>query len=233
MVAELFIKNTTLHMRNKAMLLLIAITFYSSAVIAQVQVSKEPRHKNVLENKYIRLLDVWIKPGDTTLFHIHSTPSVFLQFTSTAVCVQIKGEAWIKAKNKEGEASYRSFANDTLVHRVGNCDTIPFHVTDIELLSSRKPNTLLQPLPFTILFDNERTIAYKLTQSSFNNQIITNRGPIVAQLVSGNEVMYYDVKKKKSTPIKTGKYLYIKPGRPFYFSAKGNEEINLVLFEIK
>jgi quercetin dioxygenase-like cupin family protein len=220
-------------MRNKITLIAVAILFCSSALTAQVQVSKEPRHKNVLENKYLRLLDVWIEPGDTTLFHIHSTPSLFLHFTSTVVCVQIKGAEWIKDKNKEGNPSYRSFVNDTLVHRVSNCDTVPFHVTDIELLSSWKSNTPLQLLPFTVLFDNEKAVAYKLTQSSFNNQVISHRGPMVAQLVSGNKVMYYDAKKKKSTSIKTGKYLYIKPGSSFYLSAKEHEEINLVLFEIK
>ena len=220
-------------MKNKIASFLTLTLFSSLALTAQVQVSKEPRHKNVLENKYLRLLDVWIKPGDTTLFHIHSTPSLFLQFTNTVVCLQIKGTAWIKDKNKEGNVSYRSFVKDTLVHRVSNCDTIPFHVTDIELLSSYKPNTQHQPLPFTVLFDNERAVAYKLTQSSFNNQVISHRGPVVAQLVSGDEVMYYDAKKKKSTSIKTGKYLYIKPGSSFYFSAKENETINLVLFEIK
>ena len=220
-------------MRNRKMCFVSAMLFGWSALIAQVQVSKEPLHKKVLENKYLRLLDVWIKPGDTTMLHIHSTPSLFLHFTSTVVCVQIKGAEWIKDKNKEGNASYRSFVNDTLVHRVSNCDTIPFHVTDIELLSSYKPNTQHQPLPFTVLFNNERVVAFRLTQSSFINQVINNRGPMVAQLVSGDEVMYYDAKKKKSTSIKTGKYLYINPGNSFYFSAKENEEINMVLFEIK
>ena len=220
-------------MKNKIKLFLMILLFYSMQTIAQVQVSKEPLHKKVLENKYLRLLDVWIKPGDTTLYHIHSTPSLFLHFTNTVVCSQAKGEAWVKGKNKEGEADYVSFKNETWVHRVSNCDTIPFHVTDIELLSSWKPNTPLQLLPFTVLFDNEKAVAYKLTQSSFNNQIISNRGPMVAQLVSGDEVMYYDAKKKKSTSIKKGKYLYVKPGSSFYFSAKEHEEINLVLFEIK
>ena len=220
-------------MKNKIKLYLMILLFYSMQTIAQVQVSKEPLHKKVLENKYLRLLDVWIKPGDTTLYHIHSTPSLFLHFTNTVVCSQAKGEAWVKGKNKEGEADYVSFKNETWVHRVSNCDTISFQVTDIELLSSWKANTPLQLLPFTVLFDNEKAVAYKLTQSSFNNQVISHRGPIMAQLVSGNEVMYYDAKKKKSTSIKTGKYLYVKPGSSFYFSAKENEEINLVLFEIK
>ncbi len=220
-------------MKNISTFLFTTLLLISSALTAQVPVREEPFHQNVLENKYLRLLDVWIKPGDTTLYHIHSTPSLFLHFTNTVVCSQAKGEAWVKGKNKEGEADYVSFKNETWVHRVSNCDTISFHVTDIELLSSWKPNTPLQLLPFTVLFNNEKAVAYKLTQSSFTNQIISNRGPMVAQLVSGNEVIYYDVKKKKSTSIKTGKYLYVKPGSSFYFSAKENEEINLVLFEIK
>ena len=35
------------------------------------------------------------------------------------------------------------------------------------------------------------------------------------------------------TALLLGKYLDIKPGSLFYFSIKGDEEINMVLFEIK
>ena len=220
-------------MNCKFKFLLAILYLHTTVATAQVQVSKEPRHKNVLENKYIRLLDVWMQPGDTSMLHIHSTPSLFLHFTSTAVCVQIKGKAWTKNKNTAGNASYTSFVNDTLVHRVSNCDTVPFHVTDIEILSSYKPTKSLAPLPFTVLFDNEKTIAYRLSGTTFNSQLITGRGPIVAELVAGDEVICYDTKNKRSTAIKAGKYLYIKPGSSFYFTAKENEKINLVLFEIK
>lgn len=218
----------------KKIISLVAILLHcSSATTAQVPVSKEPMHKKVIENKYIRLLDVWIKPGDTSQFHIHSTPSLFLYFTNTTVCSQIKGKVWITGKNVAGNASYRSFDNDTLVHRVSNCDTVPFHVTDIEILSSYKPGTVLEPLPFTVLFDNEKAITYRLSNSSLTNQIISGRGPIVAELVAGDEVICYNIINKRSTTIKTGKYLYIEPGSSFYFSAKENKEINMVLFEIK
>ncbi len=220
-------------MNHKTKLLLTILYLHTAVVTAQVQVRKEPRHKNVLENKYIRLLDVWMQPGDTSIFHIHSTPSLFLHFTNTVVCVQIKGNAWTKNKNKEGNASYTSFVNDTLVHRVSNCDTVPFHVTDIEILSSYKPTAKLKPLPFTVLFENEKTIAYRLINTSFNSELINSRGPMVAELVAGDEVICYDTKRKKSTTIKTGKYLYLEPGSSFYFTATKNKESNLVLFEIK
>ena len=219
-------------MMNKIIFLLITI-FYSSANTAQVAVREEPRHKKMIENKYIRLLDVWIKPGDTSQFHIHSTPSLFLHFTNTTVCSQIKGKDWLIAKNTAGYASYRSFDNDTLVHRVSNCDTVPFHVTDIELLSAYKSNDPIQALPLTVLFDNEKAIAYRITRSSLNKQVISNRGPMIAELVNGGDVIYYDTMKKTSTSIKTGKYLYIEPGASFYFTVNKKNEINLVLFEIK
>ncbi|CAN5431697.1 hypothetical protein BH10BAC2_BH10BAC2_47390 [soil metagenome] len=212
---------------------MILFLFYSSVLNAQVQVSKESHHKNVLENKHIRLLDVWINPGDTTFFHIHSTPSLFLYFTNTDVGTQIMGQGWTKNRNEMGKASYRSFANDTLVHRVSNFDTSLFHVNDIELLSPYKPDIPIQPLPFTVIFDNKKAIAYRLTQSSLDKKIISNRRPMIAELVQGQEVIYYDVLKKKTTTIMTGKYLYIKPMSSFYFTVKENENINMVLFEIK
>ena len=206
--------------------------FSSSILTAQVQVSKEPRHKNALENKYLRLLDVKLPPGDTTLFHIHSTASVFLHFTNTMVGTQIKGQEWKKAKNIAGTASYRSFLNDTLVHRVSNMDTVPFHVTDVELLSPYKPAIKLQPLPFTLLFENEKVIAYRLTTSVFNKQVIKNRGPMIAELVAGSDVIVRNKKGKNLLQLKAGKYVYIKPGTAFYFSAIGDAAINMVLFEI-
>ena len=220
-------------MNLKATLLLTILFLQIAVVTAQVQVRNEPRHKNVLENKYIRLLDVRMQPGDTSMMHIHSTPSLFLHFTNTAVCVQIQGKAWTKNKNTAGNASYTSFVNDTLVHRVSNCDTVSFHVTDIEILSCYKPARALKPLPFTVLFDNEKAIAYRLTGTTFNNQPINGRGPMVAELVAGDEVICYNTKNKKSTKIKTGKYLYLEPGSTFYFSTQKNENNNLVLFEIK
>lgn len=220
-------------MKNKKPGLLTLLLCYSFVLAAQVQVSKEPRHKKTLENKYVRLLDVNIEPGDTSLFHIHSTPSVFVHFTTTVVCSQIKGKEWVTAKNTEGNAWYRSFVNDTLVHRVSNCDTVPFHVTDVELLSPYHPAKKLQPLPFIVLFENEKVIAYRLTAAAFNNQIIKGRGPMIAELVTGSEVKLHTKNGKKLSRLSAGKYVYIKPGTAFYFSATGDAAINMVLFEIK
>ncbi|MDO3625639.1 hypothetical protein [Mucilaginibacter sp. BT774] len=200
---------------------------------AQVQVRNEPRHKNVFENKYFRVLDVNIPPHDTTLQHIHSTPSVILLFTNTVTAQQLKGQAWVKSQSVAGSAFYRDFAKDTVIHKVSNWDTAPYHVTDIELLSTYEPNSSRKPLPFTVLFDSDRAFAYRVTDSSINKQTISNRGPMIAGLVAGDDVILHDTKNHRSINIKPGKETYIEPGTSFYLTTTSKKEINLVLFELK
>jgi hypothetical protein len=213
----------------------ITALFYTTKVEAQVPVREEPRHHPVLQNKYIRLLDVWIPPGDTTLFHIHATPSLFIELSNGVIGSQIKGASWVNEKAIAGTTWYRSFIDDTLVHRVCNAGAKPFHVNDIEILSSYDSNNVsqLKPLPFLLLYENEKAFAYQINDTSFCNQVIKNRGPMIAELISGNGVNFHDAASKKSIAVIAGKYVYIEPGKFFYFSKDETGEINMVLFEIK
>ncbi len=221
-------------MKIKITFLLFAVVYVSTIITAQVPVREEPRHHPVLENKYIRLLDVWLPPGDTTMFHVHEIPSLFVILSNTLTSSQVKGKDWDTASlGTAGATWYRSFAEGPLIHRVCNTDRIPFHVNDIEILSAYDTNTSRKLLPFKVLFENNRATAYHLTDSSFGKKMISGRGPLVAELVAGNEIVFHTVKENKSINLQAGKYLYIEPGSSFYFSTKGNKEINMVLFEIK
>ena len=220
-------------MINKLTWNLIITMCFSLSLSAQVPASEEPRHKPVLQNKYIRLLDVWMQPGDTSLYHIHNISSLFLPLSNTVVGSQIMGQSWANEKFVIGKAWYRSFLQDTLVHRVSNSDTGPLHVTDVEILSSFHSNPSdIKPLPFPLLFENEKSFAYQLKRPEFKNQIISGCGPLLAQLATGERVTFHDVLEDKSKEIKTGSYLYIAPGATFYFTAQGKNP-SLILFEIK
>jgi len=222
-------------MKNKRLSLLAWIIFSSVSIPAQVPVREEPRHHPVLQNKYFRLLDVWLPPGDTSLYHIHATPSLFIYLSKALIGSQIKGEGWVKDMAIPGKTWYRSFVPDILVHRVCNLDTVTFHVNDIEILSPYAAPGLSpkKPLPYALLFESEKAFTYGLTQDSFNKEIISDRGPMIAELVAGTRLFIHDVKTKQSNEIKAGKYCYIKPGTTFYFTKEGKGAINLVLFEIK
>ena len=88
-------------------------------------------------------------------------------------------------------------------------------------------------MPFTVLFNEGKAIAYRVTDTSINKKVISNRGPMIAGLVAGDDIILHDTKNNKLTTIKAGKETYIEPGISFYLTATSKKEINLVFFEIK
>ncbi|WP_156123760.1 hypothetical protein [Flavihumibacter sp. ZG627] len=56
---------------------------------------------------------------------------------------------------------------------------------------------------------------------------------MVAQVVTGRQVIMHNAEGKELSRLKAGEYLYIEPGTAFYFSAAKDAGINMVLFEIK
>lgn len=216
---------------NTKTLLFTSILFLSVTATSQVQVSKEPRHVPVLQNKYIRLLDVRLPPDDTTFYHIHSTPSLFIILTNTWTASQEKGDEWTRSESVAGNVWYRSFQPDSLIHRVANIDSVVFHVNDIEILSSFRP-AQHKLLPYRVILDNEKASAYALDNSSLK-QKITQHGPLIAEVVAGDGIIFHAVNTSQKQQLKAGQYLYIAPDTAFYFSSPTKGEINMVLFEIK
>jgi hypothetical protein len=199
---------------------------------AQVQVSQEPFHHLVFQNKYARLLDVWIKPGDTTQFHIHSTPSVITHFTKTKIKTQLQGKQWEEETNSKGNTSYKDFKN-SIVHRVINADSLDFHVMVLELLAPFDTNYRHRPLPYSIVFENEKLVAYQVNNQSLGQEINRSRRPLFAQLVSGEKILYHDQVMTDSKEFMEGKFLYIEQGSSFYFSSSSSMPVKMIVYEIK
>jgi hypothetical protein len=210
------------------------ILLFSSTLTAQVPVSQEPLHRPALVNRYIRLLDVIVPAGDTTQFHIHQTPSLFVILSNNKTSSQIKGKDWIEDQSTAGTTWYRSFSPDILIHRVANLDTSPFHANDIEILSSfDSTNTRRKPLQFPVLFENEKSVAYQLKKQDLNKIEIRGRGPLIAELVTGDGVFFYNMNTKHHEELRAGRFFYIEPLTSFYFTSNGSSAINMILFEIK
>jgi hypothetical protein len=58
----------------------------------QVPVHEEPRHHLVFQNKEIRILNVLVPPGDTTQYHIHTTPSLLSGLLAQQLVRSFRGE---------------------------------------------------------------------------------------------------------------------------------------------
>ena len=215
----------------------ILLVFFLVTVYSQVPVRFEPGHKVAFENEYIRLLDVRIMPGDTSLFHIHQTPSFFIPLSNTAIGSQVKGQLPQESKLKAGATWYNGFENGPLIHKVWNNDTNALHVIDLELLSTR--NTTLpataQLMGLKIDFENEKLRVYKLDISA--NQTVSLpllKAPVVLISVAGPEVQIQNAGKKGSIyQIKAGAFQWLEPGEDLLINNKGIGTANVILILLK
>jgi hypothetical protein len=213
---------------SAAFIFITAKQVYSQAV----PVREEPLHKPVFTNQYIRLLNVWLKPGDTSLYHIHEIPSVFCYLNTARYKARLEGDSnWNIVEASAGQSWYRSFEEGRLVHKVANPFDTALHVTDIELLHAWKQKNLA-PLPLPLLFPSDRVYAYQVNATHLSSLVVRDRGPIVAEVVKGN-VNFHDIRSCKSRELKEGDYQYIKPGKQFRFSANTTDSVQIVLFEIR
>src|SRR5579863_5678145 len=108
-------KNTTLIATNLFFCFLISIK-----VSAQVPVRNEPHHKVVLENDYVRLIEVHIKPHDTTLTHIHAAPSVIVFLSKSTIGTQVVGGEPSVANVMPAQTSYAPYDEKPVTHKVWN-----------------------------------------------------------------------------------------------------------------
>lgn len=196
---------------------------------AQIQVSEEPRHHKVFENAWVRVLDVHVPPGDTSLMHKHSTPSVFIVLTNTKTGSQTIVEP-TKMNLSDGHIWFEGFYDKPRIHRVWNSDTSEFHVMDMELLN-KNPQPIDLPLDnkaFTLLFDEKPVRGYRLTLSAGGSiQVPSRKASLLAVMLTDGMVTVND-----KSFVKKGDYLFVAAGKPVTILNKGTEQ-RLALFELK
>ena len=99
-----------------------------------VPVEQEPHHHIIFENQYVRVLDVVVKPGETTLFHKHSLDNVPVILTNADNRTQFAGKDWAPTPAKAESVGFIPGSTKPYVHRINNQGSTVFHVIDIEVL---------------------------------------------------------------------------------------------------
>ena len=123
-------------MRSFAIAVLSVCGLLPSTVQSPVPVANEPRHHLKFENEYVRVFDVVVPSGDTTLFHIHSNDYAFVGIGPATLKAEVMGSAPADLILKDGEAR---FTKGPITHRVTNIASTPFRNITIEILKSPGP----------------------------------------------------------------------------------------------
>jgi hypothetical protein len=227
-------------MRSLTLLISIFLTFAGnnfaqtlkdSASI--IQVRKEPRHHDVVDNEWVRILDVHLPAGDTSLFHKHSTPSVFLVLSNTKTGSQALIEPRKRSFNHES-IWFEDFTDTPRIHRVWNEDKIEFHTIDIELphTPTARLGAPIGDPAFKLLFDEKPVRGYRVTVGpGYGVSLPASPVPLVViGLVGSHSIALVNNKPFQ----KKGDYLFIPAGQKLRIeNSKSTEQEQFAVFEIK
>lgn len=105
-----------------------------------VPMHQEPRHHVVYDSPAVRVLDIQIPPGDTTLFHTHDTPILYVPVARSQTRSQVLGAEWsgggaatsAPAPERPGRVnSVTTYVEKPYTHRVNNVGTSVFRLIGI------------------------------------------------------------------------------------------------------
>lgn len=128
-----------------------------------VPVGEEPRHHVKFTNKFVRVIEAVLPPGDTTLFHIHAQDNVPVAISGGKVRTELMGGQPVESIVETGSAR---FAIGSYTHRVGNAGATTLRFIDVEILASPGSPATARSLDgvagHTVILDNERVRIYRL-----------------------------------------------------------------------
>jgi len=105
----------------------------STASAVPVLAHLEPHHYLRYENQIIRVLEVRIRPGESSVFHTHTHDDLYLTLSDAVARAQMQGGNWgSDTAFKSGEASSDDASKHPLTHRLENVGRTEFHTLDIE-----------------------------------------------------------------------------------------------------
>ena len=127
-------------MRRVAAALCTLLAFFSPQ--APVALDQEQHHHLKLENKYVRVFDVSVLPGDETLYHIHANDYLFVSIGDAALKAQMLDGQPFEMNVKDGEVRY---TKGPITHRVINPSGNVFRNITVEVLPTPTANDYTKP----------------------------------------------------------------------------------------
>jgi hypothetical protein len=94
-----------------------------------IAVYEEPRHRVVFKNALVRVLDIFVPPGDTSRYHVHANPLVSVTVQDASSWSQTLGKAPGTVRPPRAVPRVSDDWDEPLpyTHRVANVDSVPYH----------------------------------------------------------------------------------------------------------
>jgi quercetin dioxygenase-like cupin family protein len=226
-------------MKRIAVLFRTALVLAASAAVAsaQVPIEKEPHHKVLLDTLLLRILEITVAPGETTLDHRHEFDIATVALGNASTRTKRPGEDWGAPRIRPvGSADLIEYTGKPAVHQVENIDKTPYHLIAVEnYRTGTWPARTAITAPATTLAKETRSFAaydVKLTADEPATEH-AHDVPTVVILVSG-EITNQGVNGEEPYPVKgAGKWVLVPAAQAHTMEAAGSGDAHVVEVEVR
>lgn len=131
-----------------------------------VPITSEPEHKVRFHNAKVRLIEVLLPKGKSSLFHEHRADAFFVFFRTAEITSEPFGGKPVATTTPAGSVQFRSTADGPYVHRVIASGEETIHVSALELLAPAAPDPSSASQdrfpPFEVALENSSGRIYRL-----------------------------------------------------------------------
>lgn len=194
-------------------------------------------HRLKFENRFVRVFDILLAPGDETSFHTHVNDGLGIRITDAQIRDSSIGGAPQVIRVERGSVSFAQYSSP-LAHRVSNIGTTPFRNIFIEVLASAsafRDWPAVQPGERTVILVNERVRVLRriiapgeLVELHFH----LFRGPMVA-LSDGKIEIGVPGERIRTVQIRAGDTQWIEVGTKHSLKNVGTAPFEVIDVELK
>lgn len=121
--------------RVTALVFLFCIFSLAQTQVSEVEITAEPSHHLVLENRYVRVFQVEVAPRSATLMLRHRHDYMYVTLGVSEVSNEVEGKSPVTVKLQDGETR---FLPGNFAHIARNLSNSPFRNVTIEFLQDEK-----------------------------------------------------------------------------------------------
>lgn len=202
-----------------------------------VPVAQDPAHRLVLQNEQVRVFEVWLPAGDTTLWHEHLHDGASVRLTDAIVEDQPPAGKAETIHLHRGEVAYGATPT-ARIHRVRNVGEMTFHNVYIELLMPQDASTgravTAAPDP-RVVTENDRVRALRRILApgeSTDMHVHVSRG-VGVPVTAGRLEISTPEGATRSVEVKAGAVQWIEAGTTHRLKNIGDTDIEIVDVELK
>ena len=198
-------------------------------------------HRLMLESLPVRVLDVQVPVGGTSLYHLHTDPIFYVAIDVSEIDAQVLGEEWTRTKasawSPGGVAYDLGHAEKPLIHRIRNVGAEPFRL--IAVTNSGPPAALAGPESEAVLPGDLETEVEWFRQSrvtlapSGASDRITSQFPVVVVQVSSGQAELFDSDGVVQALTGPGSFGIAEAGHASELENSGTQSVTLVVIEVR